>query len=145
MKKLLAVLTGILVLGMTSLFAQEVLKPVLSAEPIGVKAPENVLATNNYTEDFKLLINVWHQDVYNSWDKNNNPTGGFKKQLVTKRYEVIIPAGAKDSVIDFSDLPMLEGNDYYWFAWTAPNGSMNGSNPNVKSITIDKKGNVTAK
>lgn len=103
------------------------------------------MATNNSTEDFKLVINEWHQEMYSSWNKNNNSTGGFKKQQIVRCYEIIIPAGAKDALIDCSDLPVLNGDDYYWLAWTLPNGNLNGANPYIKSITIDKKGNVTTK
>ncbi len=63
-----------------------------------------------FGKDFSLFVNVWHQEVYNSWDKTGNNNGGFKQQYLIKRYEVVIPAGAKDSIVDFSSLPYLEGN-----------------------------------
>lgn len=146
MKKLISVMVGLVVLGMTSVFAQNVLKPVASKGPFGETAPDKILVTNNSSEDFTLFVNVWHQEIYNSWDKSGNSNGGFKQQYLMKRYEVVIPAGTKDSVVDFSDLPALEGNDYYWFGWTNADGVGGGAAPyQTKSITIDKKGKAAAK
>lgn len=82
-----------------------------------------------FGKDFSLFVNVWHQEVYNSWDKTGNNNGGFKQQYLIKRYEVVIPAGTKDSIVDFSSLPYLECNDYYWFAWTNADGSGGGAAP----------------